>query len=187
MDGSAKRIKQIVIPVVLGLVILFLGSARLLAQDVAVGSATVEVLEGITISSPQPLDFGDILQGVPRDIANSDGSSAGIFEITGADGAGVELYLQLPSYLTLDASGDRLEIVFSSSDISIDTTGAGSPAGMDGSRGWQNVNPHSMPSGTVIGSSSTDLYLGGKVLPSPVQKPGSYSGEIVLTVDYTGM
>lgn len=190
MDRSAKREKRDrSLAIVATIVLLVWGSSsgEAVAQDVAVGSATVVVLEGITISSPQPLDFGDILQGVPTKITNDDGTSAGIFEITGANGAGVELYLQLPSYLTQDAGGDQLQIVFSTTDISIDTTGAGDPAGMDGTKGWQNVDPYSMPSGAVIGSSSTDLYLGGKVLPSSVQKAGSYSGEIVLTVDYIGM
>ncbi len=158
-----------------------------LSQDVAVGAATVEVLEAVTISSSQALDFGSILQGVPSKILNNDGSSAGIFEISGANGAGVEAYLLLPSYLTRKGGEDRLSVVFGTTDISVDTTGAGDPAGMDASKGWQNTDPNNLPANIKVGSADTDLYLGGSAIPSPTQKPGDYSGEIVLTVYYTGM
>jgi hypothetical protein len=57
---------------------------------------------------------------------------------------------------------------------------------MNGSLGWQNANPFNLPPATVIGSSGTNIYLGGKVAPSVNQKAGSYSGDIVVTVSYNG-
>ena len=166
---------------------IILASPESRSQDVAVGSATVEVLETISISSPQALDFGTILQGVPKEIANSDGTSAGVFKISGESGAGVTMYLQLPQYLTRDLGGDRMPVIFKETHASVDTTGADNPSGMDAGKGWQDVDPHNLPVNAVIGSAGTDIYLGGQVIPSANQRPGDYSGEIVLIVDYNGM
>jgi len=152
-------------------------------QDSAVGSATTIGVQAITITSPQPLDFGDILQGIPKSVTNND-VSAGIFEISGQNQAGINLYLQLPEYLSLSGSGTSLPIIFSATDASVDTTGAGNPAGMDASKGWQNVNPRSLPAAAIIGSNGTNIYIGGKAVPSANQKPGTYTGSIILLVSY---
>lgn len=154
-------------------------------QDVAVGSATATVVTTISVTASSPLALGDIMQGVPSSVANNNASAA-IFEITGQGGSGVDLYLQLPEYLALSDGSDRMTITFSSTDASVDTTGAGDPTTMNASNGWQNTNPYNLPAAAVIGAAGTDVYLGGKVIPSPNQKAGSYSGDIVLTVAYNG-
>lgn len=154
------------------------------AQDVAVGSATARVLANITVTALNPLDFGDIFQGVPKSVDNNEAEAA-IFSITGQAGAGITIYLQLPEYLSLSDGSDRLTIVFGATDVSIDTTGAANPAGMIGANGWQNVNPHNVPA-AVIGSVATDIYLGGSVNPSINQKAGNYNGDIIITAAYDG-
>lgn len=154
-------------------------------QDVAVGSATATVVATISVTASSPLAFGDVLQGVLSSIANNN-SSAAIFEISGESGSGVDLYLQLPEYLSLSDGSARMTITFSSTDASVDTTGAGDPTTMNAGKGWQNTNPYNLPAAAIIGSSGTDVYLGGKVIPSPNQKAGNYSGDIVLTVAYNG-
>jgi hypothetical protein len=154
------------------------------AQDVAVGSATARVLANITVTAVSPLDLGDIFQGVPKSLASNDPNAA-IFSIIGQAGAGISIYLQLPEYLSLSDGSDRLAIVFKSTDASVDTTGASNPAGMNGASGWQNVNPHNLPA-AVVGSSGTDIYLGGSVNPSINQKAGNYDGDIVITASYDG-
>lgn len=154
------------------------------AQDVAVGSATARVLANITVTALSPLDFGDIFQGVPKSVENNDAEAA-VFSITGQAGAGITIYLQLPEYLSLSDGSDRLTIVFGATDVSVDTTGAANPAGMAGTDGWQNVNPHNLPA-AVIGSVATDIYLGGSVNPSINQKAGNYNGDIVITAAYDG-
>ncbi len=154
-------------------------------QDVAVGSATATVVTTISVTASSPLAFGDVMQGVPSSVANNSASAA-IFEITGQGGSGTDLYLQLPEYLALSDGRDRMTITFSSTDVSVDTTGAADPAAMNASKGWQNTNPYNIPAAAVIGAAGTDVYLGGKVIPSPNQKAGSYSGDIVLTVAYNG-
>jgi hypothetical protein len=154
------------------------------AQDVAVGSATARVLANITVTALSPLDFGDIFQGVPKTVENNDAEAA-VFSITGQAGAGITIYLQLPEYLSLSDGSDRLTIVFGATDVSVDTTGAANPAGMEGTDGWQNVNPHNIPA-VVVGSVATDIYLGGSVNPSINQKAGNYNGDIIITAAYDG-
>ncbi len=154
-------------------------------QDVAVGSATATVVTTISVTASSPLAFGDVMQGVPASIANNNASAA-IFEITGQAGSGADLYLQLPEYLALSDGSDRMTITFGSTDASVDTTGAADPAAMNAGKGWQNTNPYNLPAAAVIGAAGTDVYLGGKVIPSPSQKAGNYSGDIILTVAYNG-
>jgi hypothetical protein len=154
-------------------------------QEVAIGSATARVLANIIVTAVNPLDFGDIFQGVPKRVANNEGGAA-IFSITGQAGAGVSLYMQLPEYLSLSDGSDRMVIIFGATDASIDTTGAANPEGMNGSLGWQNVNPNNLPSAAVIGTSGTNIYLGGSVRPSTNQRAGNYSGDIVITAAYDG-
>ena len=175
------KLKKTVVAIALLLGMIIADSVT--PQDVAVGSATTIGVQAITITSPQALDFGDILQGIPKSITNNN-VSAGIFEISGQNQAGINLYFQLPEYLSLSGSGTRLPIIFSAADASVDTTGAGNPAGMDASKGWQNVNPRSLPAAAIIGSNGTDIYIGGKVVPSANQKSGTYSGSIILLVSY---
>ncbi|MCP4633671.1 MAG: DUF4402 domain-containing protein [candidate division Zixibacteria bacterium] len=155
------------------------------SQEVAIGTATATVLSAITITATDALAIGNVYQGVPEVAANND-SRAAVFDISGQSGAGVTMYMILPEYLSLSDGTDRMTISFSTTDVSIDTTGASDPTGMMGSKGWQNTNPYNFPSGTLIGSSGTSVYLGGKVYPSPYQRAGSYSGDIILTVSYNG-
>ncbi|MCP4582472.1 MAG: hypothetical protein GY839_12750 [candidate division Zixibacteria bacterium] len=175
------KLKTIVVAITLLLGMILADSVT--SQDVAVGSATTIGVQAITVTSPQALDFGDILQGIPKSVTNNNGS-AGIFEISGQNQAGINLYIQLPEYLSQSGSGIRLPIIFSAADASVDTTGAGNPAGMDANKGWQNVNPRGLPAAAIIGSNGTDIYIGGKVVPSASQKSGTYTGSVVLVVSY---
>ena len=155
------------------------------AQEVAIGTATATVLAAVTVTSTGTLTFGDVFQGVPKTVADNEASAA-IFTVTGQAGSGVSMYFQLPEYLILSDNSDRMQISFSLTDCSVDTTGADNPTTMASGNGWQDVDPRSLPSAIVVGSSGTSVYLGGKVTPSVYQKAGSYSGDIILTVSYNG-
>lgn len=154
-------------------------------QGLAVGSADAMVLTAISIASPQGLDFGNVHQGAPKSVA-SDNSSAAIFEITGTSQAGINLYLQLPQYMTHTSGSDRLTILFGPTDASVDTTSAGDPTNPAIS-GWLNTDPYDLPDNAIVGGSGTDIYLGGKVVPSPNQTAGDYEAAIVLTVSYNDL
>lgn len=156
------------------------------AQDVAVGQATATVLATLAVSSTAALAFGNVYQGVTSTIANNN-ASAGVFTITGAASSGILIFMALPNYVALADGSDRMTISFSSSDASVDTLGAGNPTTMAAGSGFQNINPHNFPAAAVIGAGgTTNIYLGGKVLPTIDQTAGAYTGDIILTVAYTG-
>ena len=155
------------------------------AQEVAIGTATATVLAAVTVTAAAVLEFGDVFQGVPKSVANSSASAA-VFTVAGQADAGISLYFQLPEYLVLSNNADRVTILFSATDCSVDTTGANSPTTMNGTKGWQNTDPRSLPNTVAIGSAGTSVYLGGKIVPSLYQQAGSYSGDIILTVSYNG-
>jgi hypothetical protein len=180
--GMQRLKRDVVIAVLLS---VLLAPGKVASQDIAVGSADAMVLTAISINSPQGLDFGNVQQGVPKSVA-SNNSSAAIFEITGASQSGINLYLQLPQYMTHTSGSDRLTILFGPTDASVDTTSAGDPTDPSIS-GWLNTDPYDLPSDVIIGGSGTDLYLGGKIVPSPNQTPGNYEAEIVLTVNYNSL
>lgn len=176
---SANRILVVL------LVALLLSASQSVGQDAAVGQAQATVLAVLQVTAASSLDFGNVMQGVRKSIANSNDSAA-IFEISGEAGAGVEAYLQLPEYMSISDNSDRMRITFGATDCSIDTTGAGSPSGMTSGKGWQNENPYSLPSAIILGSLGTDFYLGGTVWPSVSQRAGSYTADIIITVAYNG-
>jgi hypothetical protein len=158
--------------------------AQINAQDVATGSATATVLTALAVTATQALQFGNVYQGVPVTVANSD-ALAGIFTITGDGTAGVSIDLELPDYLSLSDNSDRMVVSFSSTDASVDSTGNVDPAAFG--VGWQNVDPYAIPAGTAIGGGGTSaLFLGGQVFPAVNQSAGAYSADVVLTVAYNG-
>lgn len=155
------------------------------AQDVATGSATATLVVALTVAAGSALAFGSVYQGVAATVANTD-AAAGIFNITGLEDAIVAIYFQLPDYLSTATGDDRMVVSFSTTDLNVDTTAAGAPAGFIAADGWIDEDPHNVTSAAEIGSTGLDLYLGGKVIPSVDQTAGAYTADIILTVAYTG-
>lgn len=154
------------------------------AQDVAVGQATATIQAVLAVTATSALAFGNVYQGVPTSIANNVAAS-GVFTISGEGGAGISIFMQLPDYLATATGDDRLVVAFSTTDASVDSTANVNPATFGA--GWQNTNPHSFPSATVVGTlGQTAIFLGGKVLPTVDQAAGAYTGDIILTVAYNG-
>ncbi|HHI02604.1 MAG TPA: hypothetical protein ENL22_03680, partial [candidate division Zixibacteria bacterium] len=83
------------------------GASTVTAQDVAVGQATATVLTVLTVTAPQDLAFGNVLQGVPTTIARTNATNAGIFQIAGEGAANqeVSMHMQLPDYLWNSGAG----------------------------------------------------------------------------------
>lgn len=160
------------------------------AQEVSTGQATANVLAVLAVTAPQALDFGDILQGVVTTIAPTNATNAGIFSIAGEGSANqeVSMNLQLPEYLWNSGAGDqdRLPISFASTDATIDTTAAGTPAA-NGLGALTNEDPHNLPDTGIGGADNIiQIFLGGTVHPSVDQRAGSYAADIILTAAYTG-
>jgi hypothetical protein len=162
---------------------------KTMAQDIASAQATATVQSAITVTTTQTLSFGDVLIGIPKSIGWNNDDSCAIFTITGQAGAGINISLILPEYLSLADGSDRLNSVFRSNDAAVDTSNTATPSSMAAGDGWINQNPYILPLAAVVGStgSNTKIYLGGRVVPSGNQKAGNYSGDIVLSVSYNGM
>ncbi len=158
------------------------------AQATAAGEATATVLTGLTVTAIQNLNFGNVLQGIAKEVDNNEAANAGIFTIAGQANGGISAFLGLPEYLATSVAPlpeDRMTIVFNIDDCSIDNTGNVDPASFGG--GFLNINPHSLPGGMTIGATNmTAIFLGGRVIPSVGQLPGVYTGLIILTVSYNG-
>ncbi len=156
------------------------------AQDIANGSATATVLAALTVTAGT-LVFGSVYQGVSKAITN-DNAAAGVFSITGASGAGVSMYMQLPDYVSITGDSDRMVISFSATDCNIDTAGvsSGDPTAFLAANGYADDNPHNLPTTNFDAASSIEIFLGGTVLPTIDQTAGAYTGDIILTVAYDG-
>lgn len=157
------------------------------AQEVANGLALANVLTALSVTAVQDLNFGDVYQGVGKAVPNNDALNSGVFVITGQSSAGISVYITLPPYLATATGDDRMDVTFDATDCSIDSTGNSDPSAFGD--GWPNVNPYNLPNNLVIGSavpSQTAMFLGGRVTPSVDQTAGPYSGDIIVTVAYTG-
>lgn len=172
---------------VLCLIALSIVSGNVCAQDVANGLATATCLASLSVMATQPLAFGNVFQGVAKTQGKNDDANSGIFTIAGAPSAGISIYLALPAFLALVPGGaDRMIVSFATTDATVDTTTV-TPSTVAAGDGWIDQNPYSLPAAVVIGAAgSTRIYLGGKVSPAVNQSAGSYIGEIVCSVAYTG-
>ena len=176
--------RALVMTIAIGAMIVA-SNSQVSAQDVAVGQATATVQTILTISATAALAFGTVYQGIPKAIAKN-AAAAGAFSISGQTLAGVSIFMQLPEYLATSTGDDRMPTAFSTTDATVDSTGNANPT-TPGGGGWPNVNPRNLPTTTVVGGGGTTyIFLGGKILPSPNQKAGAYTGDIIVTVAYTG-
>ncbi len=146
-----------------------------LAAAQASGSvqATANVLTPLAVDGAQPLEFGDVLPGISYTINPGTGSS-GLFQVSGASGAGVLLNFTLPSELT--GPGDPIAISFGGSSALVDngsTSTTFDPSTSDYLSG-------------LPGSGGIDVYIGGTIQPAQNQAQGAYSATISLQVVYSG-
>ena len=111
---------------------------------------------------------------------------SGIFTIGGEGSAGISIYLTLPQYIALADGSDRMTIAFRTTDATVDTINL-TPSTVVAADGWVDVDPNNLPNNLVVGQGGqTNVYLGGRVIPSVDQTAGAYSGDIICNVAYTG-
>jgi hypothetical protein len=186
MNASKGRMQKSGLILILTACFMTLFFGVSVAQDVANGVAQGTVVPLIVVTADQPLDFGNVYQGVSHAIAETDDDSSAIFTITGQTGAGINIQLILPEYLALADGSDRMPVRFGSTDAAVDTNGV-TPSTMVAGDGWINQNPYILPAAAVIGSNTsanTRVYLGGQVNPSTNQKAGAYTGDLIIMVAY---
>lgn len=171
---------------ILLLVVLVGGPSTVNAEAVVVGTATATVLAALTVTADQALIFGvDVLQGVPRTVANNIDASSGIFRISGNGGSDVWASLTLPAYMShTTSSQDRMDIYFSDTDGSWDLTDGG--AVMPSAVTSTDYNPWTSTSQTLSVGGDMAIFLGGTIRPKVNQVAGAYTADIILTVAYIG-
>lgn len=131
------------------------------------------------ISVNDNLTFGAIFPGVPKTVSKYIPGEAAEFYIAGTANAEVFIDFTLPPYMY--TTGDNMQLIISTTACALDSSATPDQTNplVD------NVNPwHTIVS--RLGSSGLTIWLGGTVVPTLNQRPGAYSGVIVLTVSYTG-
>ncbi|UCD17121.1 MAG: hypothetical protein JSV44_11820 [Candidatus Zixiibacteriota bacterium] len=185
--------KRISVALLLAAVIaMFLvGPGTVSAQEMSTGQATATVLAVLVVTAEADLQFGDVMQGVPKTASKIVVGEAGEFKVVGEGGKEVSLDLDLPAFLWngTNPNEDRLAISFSSTDADIAITAASTPA-VHGAGDTNDLNPAALGN-RILGAAAPDnllwVFLGGTVHPTVDQRAGSYSADIVFTAAYTGL
>ena len=146
------------------LLIALLGGASAFAQPV--------------VSGVSDLAFGTMYPGVPNTVDKSTASAAE-FSITGTAGAEVTVAFTLPTYMNV--SGYTMQMIFFNVDMAIDSN----PTPNQLSPAYDDLDPWQIQT-LRLGSAGLTVWLGGKAVPALRQQSGSYTADIVLTVEYTG-
>lgn len=186
MVNRVNRKRNIGMTSLLIVAILVLMSGSVFAQVAVTGTADALIVTAITVAATTALDFGSVYPGVPKIQDQTSATLSGVFTITGLGDAGITSQFMLPEYVALASGADRMTISFSASDASIDSSAAGTPAAFGSDGAYQDQDPRGLPVHVLGNGGETRIYLGGKVIPSPYQSAGSYSGDIILTVFYNG-
>jgi hypothetical protein len=180
---SQKKI--IVVALALIALVTLSGTQEAKAEAVVNGSATATILAALTVTADSSLRFGNVLQGVPVEVSNASNDSSAVFRVSGQTGATVWVSLTLPAYLSHTTSAsDRMDIFFGTTAGAWDDASGPLPQPESGTS--TTFDP---ASGFTQALTAGDLavFLGGKIYPKVNQTAGAYSGDIVLTVIYTGV
>jgi len=151
------------------------------AQESGTIQAIATVVTSLSVIPMNNLNFGTILPGIDKSVDKADVGFAGEWSIMGTASAEVTIDFTLPANLYTVDSTAFLRAWFSPSDASYeDGTGGGQvvPAGI--------LNPGGPSTKNIGAGGIITIWIGGTVGPTVSQTGGDYSGDIVLTVAYTG-
>jgi hypothetical protein len=147
-------------------------NARRLVQGLFAGVALFALpaaLPAQTVVGVQNLDFGSVIPGVPTTVAPTDAVRAGQFRISGVFIRNVTVSFVLPTVMN-GPLGATMPITFANTDGGYSTFLQGNTP----------FNPHTPYNETVVFNAT--IVLGGRVNPTPTQRGGAYSANIVITV-----
>ena len=166
------------------LALLFLSSLslnRLNAQTVVYAAGTVtgsmRVLNAITITTEQHLDFGQIFQNSTREITADSPEAAHLYVTKSAD-QGILIQVNYPSSL----SNGPHSLSLTSGAQSAKYVAAGSSSAV-----YFNPLNYVSPSGVLSSVPSFHVCFGGALSPTLSTRPGGYQGVITVSVSYTGI
>jgi len=141
--------------------------------------AIVQCLEAQSITINNNLVFGDVYPGIPKTIDKRNAGSAAEFQVSGTAGNEISIDFALPTYM--NRSGNNMQLIFKDTDCSLDSSATPDQS----NPGYDNIDPwHTIT--YSLGLNGLTIWLGGTVVPKLNQINGAYTGNIVLTVAYTG-
>jgi hypothetical protein len=125
------------------------------------------------------LEFGSVFPGVPKSISKKSPGEAAEFHISGTPNAEITIDFSLPTYM--HTSGNNMVLQYSATDCAMDSSAVPDQAnpGRDNLNPWQTMTYR-------LGTNGLTIWLGATVVPLQMQRPGSYSATVTLTVTYTG-
>jgi hypothetical protein len=123
------------------------------------------------VAKLRDLAFGTITSGTTTSVSKTSASAAE-WSFTGSTILGANFQLTLPT--VLNGPGATLAITFSTTD-GIYRKGTNDPTG------GTVFNPHNPVSIGLLQSGTWYVWLGASVSPPLNQKPGTYTGTVVLT------
>ncbi len=126
----------------------------------------------------QPLNFGDVLAGVPFHALRTDPARSGQFELRGAKDVDLMLQFALPDAMA-GPGGATLRLRFDAGDAGYSPT--------ESITAQQPVDPRSPFTVRLPTNGKARLFLGGTVEPTPDQRGGDYTATVTLTVAYLGV
>lgn len=149
------------------------------ASVLALTLTIVPRLEAQTITINNNLAFGDVYPGIPKIIDKRNAGSAAEFQVSGTAGNEISIDFALPTYM--NRSGNNMQLIFRETDCSLDSSATPDQS----NPGYDNIDPwHTIT--YSLGLNGLTIWLGGTVVPKLNQINGAYSGNVVLTVTYTG-
>ncbi|HSE28580.1 MAG TPA: DUF4402 domain-containing protein [Gemmatimonadales bacterium] len=126
----------------------------------------------------QPLNFGDVLAGVPLHARRTDPARSGQFELRGTKDQDLMLQFALPDAMS-GPGGASLRLRFDAGDAGYSAT--------ESITIQQAVDPRSPFTVRLPTNGKARLFLGGTVEPTADQRGGDYTATVTLTVAYLGV
>ena len=140
-------------------------------------NGSLRVLNVLTISTEQNLDFGRIVQNSTR-VVSADDPLAGRLLITKSANQGITIQVNYPT--TITSGPNSLSMSSSSSSGKYLAAGSSTPV-------YFNPSGYTSAAGILPTAPYLYIYLGGTLAPTLSTTPGSYSGVITVSVSYSGI
>lgn len=167
--------------VLIALALASLAATEVQAQESAIIQATASVISSMTVQGTNGLAFGAVTPGTPKTVDKATAGTAGEWRVTGAPSAEVTIDFILPANLDHTTLGSTMPITFSTTDASYeDGTGGGQAAPA------AQIDPSVQTTANIAVDGTLWVWIGGTVVPSVSESAGSYSGDITMTITYTG-
>jgi hypothetical protein len=161
--------------------LLFLLPSPSMAQTTihtsGVVNGSLRVLNVLSVSTEQSLDFGRIVQNSTREIS-ADDPLAGRVLITKADNQGITIQVTYPPSIT--NGSNNLSMTSNTNSGKYVAAGSSTPV-------YFNPSGYTSPAGILPTVPYLYVYFGGILSPTTSTAPGIYSGSITVSVSYSGI